>query len=112
MNMRINHYIPADFDEVMTKFAYKIDTGSAKYAQAIAYQAIVSDEIMTLYEIYIDNTYRFFGVYELDQDDGDIEKITDVFKVWARASDITLLATVDFSFLFELKEPLRIVSGR
>ena len=96
----------------MSKFAYKIETGSAKYAQVIAYEAIVSDEIMTLYEIYIDNTYRFFGVFELDHDDENIEKITEVFKTWARASDITLLATVDFSFLFELKEPLGIVSSR
>lgn len=110
--MQIIHYIPTSLEDVLSKFNFGIDFGTAKSAKCIAYEAVVSDEIMAIYEVHSDNEYLFYGTYELDYDDGDIDKTTRVFKSWARATEINLLRRTETCFLFELRDPLGIVVGK
>ena len=63
---------------------------------------------MAVYEVYIDKKPCFFGLNELDHDDGREDHAIKVFKTWSRSTDIKLIERTEVDFLFDLTKPLGI----
>ncbi len=107
-NVAVEHYMAKTYDDIFAKFQFRPSGTDVKFVKCLAYEAIVTDEVMAVYEMYVDKIPHFYGVYELDHDMGDDEHTIGVFKSWSRSTEIKLLERTDTDFLFELIEPLGI----
>lgn len=96
------------YDDIFAKFEYRPFGSDIKFVKCIAYEGVVDDEVMAVYEMYVDKIPHFYGVYVLDHDMGDDEHTIEVFKSWSLSTEIKLLERTDTDFLFELIEPLGI----
>ena len=113
--MNITNRVAKTVDDMFFPFKYKLDTSTVTSAVCIALTNFGGDDTRAVYEIYVNDTPRFFAVSTLEYPEDENFELEAV-KKWVESNKVKLLekcetAYLDF-YLFELISPFGISFGK